>query len=420
MTEKISEVLGNAEKKVGRRRALRNVGILAALVLVVVAASSYFRVHQPSVSYITAKVKRGDLTVLVTTTGALQPLKEVQVGTEVSGTIESVTVDYNEHVTVGQILAELDTDQLEARYRQSQAALALAEARVMEAKATVTETGNQLHRTQDLIAKRLSSQEELDRTAAAYARAEAGLAVANAQVDQSKAQLDSDRRALEKAVIRSPIDGIVLERRIEPGQTVAATLQTPVLFTLAEDLRNMELRVDLDEADVGQVRTGQQAVFSVDAYPDRSFPAQVKQVRFAPREVNGVVTYETLLSVENADLLLRPGMTATAEITVMSLRDVVLIPNAALRFNPPLPDSEGSRQSPGGLFGMFVPAPPADRKPEVHREGSGESRVWVLKDGVPAPVAVKTGPTDGAATQLIEGDVAPGTPLIIDMVKAGS
>jgi HlyD family secretion protein len=161
-------------------------------------------------------------------------------------------------------------------------------------------------------------------------------------------------------------------------------------------------------------------VFSVDAYPDRSFPAQVKQVRFAPREVNGVVTYETLLAVENADILLRPGMTATAEITVMSLRDVVLIPNAALRFNPPLPDSEGSRQSPGGLLGMFVPAPPTDRKPEVHRESSGESRVWVLKDRIPTPVAVKTGATDGAVTQLIQGDVAPGTPLIIDMVKAES
>jgi len=192
-----------------------------------------------------------------------------------------------------------------------------------------------------------------------------------------------------------------------------------VLFTLAEDLHQMELHVDVDEADVGQVAVGQQAVFSVDAYPSRSFPAKIKQVRFAPREVNGVVTYETLLAVENADLLLRPGMTATAEVTVKQFHDVVLIPNAALRFSPP-PASEDAEPGSKGLLAMLIPQPPTEVKSAVEMDNTGESRVWVLEGGKPVPVAVKTGASDGMVTQLIEGDIAPGMPLVIERVPARS
>jgi HlyD family secretion protein len=339
----------------------------------------------------------------------------VEVGTEVSGTIESVAVDYNDRVVANGVLARLDTDQLDARLRQSQAALALAKARVLEAQATVTETANRLRRTSDLVAKKLSSAEELDTAAAAFARADAALAVARAQVDQAQAQVDSDRRAVEKAVIRSPIDGVVLERKVDPGQTVAASLQTPVLFTLAENLAQMELHVDVDEADVGSVAEGQTAEFTVDAYPARSFTARIEQVRFAPSSVEGVVTYETLLSVDNSDLLLRPGMTATAEILVLRFDDVLLVPNAALRFNPPKrPDQ---RRSGGGLVSMLLPRPPQSPKPtRVAEQGA---RIWVLRDGAPASVSIETGASDGILTQLVSGPLDAGTEVLVDFVSKG-
>jgi HlyD family secretion protein len=367
-------------------------------------------------------VTRGDLAVRVTATGTLEPVNQVDVGTEVSGTIESVLVDYNDRVRKGDVLARLDTAQLEARFRQSQAALALARARVRDAEATITETGNRLRRTRDLIAKRLSSPEELDAAEASAARAQAALAVALAQVDQAQAEEDADRQVLDKAVIHSPIDGIVLERQVEPGQTVAASLQTPVLFTIAENLAQMELHVDVDEADVGQVAIDQGAEFTVDAYPRRSFPARIQQVRFAPKTVEGVVTYETLLSVNNAELLLRPGMTATAEILVEELADVLLVPNAALRFSPPAGErgAAGHARPGGGLVGMLLP-----RRPPDHRRDNGSGRtadrqqVWVLRADRPEPVEVQTGVTDGVLTQILDGPLEAGTEVLVDTLSSG-
>jgi HlyD family secretion protein len=385
------------------------------LALIAAAAVLVMPDDENTVRFKTEQVRRGDLLVRVTATGTLQPVNQVEVGTEVSGTIESVAVDYNDRVVANGVLARLDTDQLDARLRQSQAALALAKARVLEAQATVTETANRLRRTSDLVAKKLSSAEELDTAAAAFARADAALAVARAQVDQAQAQVDSDRRAVEKAVIRSPIDGVVLERKVDPGQTVAASLQTPVLFTLAENLAQMELHVDVDEADVGSVAEGQTAEFTVDAYPARSFTARIEQVRFAPSSVEGVVTYETLLSVDNSDLLLRPGMTATAEILVLRFDDVLLVPNAALRFNPPKrPDQ---RRSGGGLVSMLLPRPPQSPKPtRVAEQGA---RIWVLRDGAPASVSIETGASDGILTQLVSGPLDAGTEVLVDFVSKG-
>jgi HlyD family secretion protein len=233
-------------------------------------------------------------------------------------------------------------------------------------------------------------------------------------VAQAQAQLDSDRRTLEKAVIRAPIDGIVLERKVEPGQTVAASLQTPVLFTLAENLAQMELHVDVDEADVGRVVAGQEAEFTVDAYPERTFPATIEQVRFAPQTAEGVVTYETLLSVDNSELLLRPGMTATAEVLVEHLSDVLLVPNAALRFTPPKAVGV-SRSGGGGLVGMLLPRRPREEKRAVDTGKAGlGARVWVLRDGEPQAIQVKTGVTNGLVTQIVEGPLEPGTEVLID------
>ena len=398
-----------------RRRRLILLLVLGFLALIATSALLLEPVQESGVRFKTEQVRRGALVVRVTATGTLEPVNQVEVGTEVSGTIESVAVDYNDRVAAGGMLARLDTDQLDARLRQSEAALTLAKARVQEAQATVTETRNRLRRTSDLVARKLSSPEELDSASADFARAEATLAVARAQVDQAQAQVDSDRRAVEKAVIRAPIDGIVLERKVEPGQTVAASLQTPVLFTLAENLAQMELHVDVDEADVGRVAEGQAAEFTVDAYPDRSFPARIEQVRFAPSTVEGVVTYETLLSVDNSALLLRPGMTATAEILVERLDDALLVPNAALRFAPP--KKAAKLRASGGLVGMLLPRPPRDEKrPPEAGEGA---RVWVMRDGVPAAVRIGTGASDGVWTEVADGGLETGVEVLVDTLSEG-
>ena len=416
----VSEVIGRGPR--GRRaRILLSLAVLAAAGLTALIWGLGNGTRDQVARFKTQAASRGDLAVRVTATGTLEPVNQVDVGTEVSGTIESVLVDYNDRVRRGDVLARLDTAQLEARYRQSQAALALAHARVQDAEATLTETGNKLRRTKDLIAKRLSSPEELDSAEAAAARAEAALAVARAQVDQAQAEVDANRRVLDKAVIQSPIDGIVLERQVEPGQTVAASLQTPVLFTIAENLAQMELHVDVDEADVGQVAEGQEAEFTVDAYPDRRFPARIVQVRFAPKTVEGVVTYETLLSVDNAKLLLRPGMTATAEILVEELKDALLVPNAALRFSPPKgtggPDAGHTRSGGGGLVGMLLPRRPPTEKHGGESTKGSRQRVWVLREGRPEAVEIRTGATDGILTQVLEGPLEPGTGVLVDTLS---
>lgn len=400
-----------------RRRWPWFVGLaILGLALAVIAFASARPAHQ--VNFKTAEVKRGELTIRVTATGQLQPVTQVDVGTEVSGTIQAVEVDFNDRVKQGQVLARLDPDQSQAKERQSAAALELAKAQVDEAQATVNETANKLRRTTDLMGRRLASPEELDTASAAAERATAALAVARAKVDQAQAQLDADRRTLHKTTIRSPIDGIVLKRDVEPGQTVAASLQTPVLFTLAENLTQMELKVAVDEADVGQVNEGQKAVFTVDAYPARTFPATITQVRFAPETVNGVVTFGALLAVDNADLSLRPGMTATAEILVHEEDDLLLVPNAALRFTPPQARSE---QAGPNLLGMLLPRPPRSprRQPEAGARAGKSGRVWILRDGEPTAVEIKTGLTDGVVTQVLGDGLAPGVQVLVDLERAG-
>ncbi|MEJ2532417.1 MAG: efflux RND transporter periplasmic adaptor subunit [Halioglobus sp.] len=366
------------------------------------------------VAFRTAEVQRADLTITVTATGELMPVNQVEVGTEVSGTIETVEADYNDTVTAGQVLARLDPEQLEARLRQAKAALALASARVQDADATIMETRNRLRRTRELLNKGLSSQENLDIAEAAFRRAEASRAIAAAQVIQAEAVLDAEQTALSKAVIRSPIDGIVLKRSIEPGQTVAASFQAPVLFTLAEDLTKMELHVDIDEADVGQVRVGQSASFTVDAYPDRRFPGKILKVYNAPQVVQDVVTYEAILAVDNSALLLRPGMTATADIIVKRVEDALLVPNAALRFTPPAQgDSRGSNRP-------LLPGPPLPEK-DLSRAivpGQAQQRVWTLEAGRPAMVPLTIGVTDGRMTEVVEGGLVAGMPLLVDVVRA--
>jgi HlyD family secretion protein len=311
--------------------------VTGAIVVVVVAVSLFAwsrREQAQAIQYVTRPVMRGDLRVTVTATGNLAPTNQVQVGSELSGMVKSVAVDYDQRVKVGQLLAQLDTTKLEAQISQTEAALAAARAKVQQTQATEGETRAQLTRAEALAARQLIAQSELDTARATHKRAEADHANAAAAVAQTEAALHANRTDLAKMTIRSPINGVVLTRAVERGQTVAASFQAPVLFTLAEDLTKMELDVDVDEADVGQVRPGQEATFTVDAYPDRTFTARVAAVRFGSQKTAGVVTYKTILYVDNADLLLRPGMTATADLVVKHVTDRLLVPNAALRFVP--------------------------------------------------------------------------------------
>ncbi len=371
------------------------------------------------VTFRTASISRDDLTVTVTATGTIEPLNQVDVGAEISGLIEAVHVDFNDRVGLGTVLATLDKDQLTARVRQSQAQLVSAEAKVEESRANEMEARNNLKRAESLHQQGNVSEQALDNAKAAHARAQAALASAAAQVTVAEANLAADQTNLSKTDISAPIDGIVLTRQVEPGQTVAASFQTPVLFTLAEDLSAMKLVVDIDEADIGQVREGQPATFAVDAYPGRVFPAAITSVRFAPKNENGVVTYEALLSVDNSDLSLRPGMTATATITTATRDGALLVPYAALRFTPPLPDAgdadeTAQRRGPPGLMGMMMPRFNRNRGArQAALQPGAPGRVWVVENGQPKPVPVEVGLLDGERAEIIGSDLQEGSPVIV-------
>lgn len=378
--------------------------------------------------YTTQSIQRGDLKVIITATGNLAPVNQVEVGSELSGIVKSVEVDCNDLVRVGQVLARLDTSKLAAQVLQSRASLEAARAKVVQTRATVEETLRNLERLQSVLEMsqgRAVSRHDLEAAQAALDRARADQTSAEAAVNQTAAVLKTIETDLAKAVIHSPINGVVLSRSVDPGQTVAASLQAPVLFSLAEDLAKMELHVDVDEADVGQVMAGQAATFTVDAYPERSFPASISQVRYGSKAVDGVVTYETLLAVDNSDLSLRPGMTATANITVREVNDALLVPNAALRFVPPVKTNgdNSANRSGGSLLSKLFPRPRHDapgRKEAVNKGGKKSQRVWVMREGSLTPIPVTAGATDGAFTEITAGDLQPGQELVVDSVNAKS
>jgi len=413
----IARTLGPAPAT-GWRRHLKWIVGLLCLGIIAAAAVAAWKVTGTAngPQYKTQEAERGSLIVTVTATGTLQPTKSVDVSSELSGIVRSVEATYNDRVKVDQILARLDTTKLESQVLQFRASLDSARGKLLQVQATVAETRaslGRLQRARELSGNRLPSQQELDTATAALARADADEAAAAAAVTQAKATLDANETDLGKAVIRSPINGVVLTRSVEPGQTVAASLQAPVLFTLAEDLAQMELHVYVDEADVGRVKEGQAATFTVDAYPGRAFQARIAQVRYGSKTVSGVVTYETVLSLDNADLSLRPGMTATAVITVQKVENRVLVPNAALRFAP----STGQTQAPassGGLLRKILPGPPP-ATPKASANGDAkQQRVWVLRDGQLVAIPVTVGVTDGIRTEIASGAVEPGMALVVD------
>ncbi len=387
-----------------------------ALIVIVAYFSASFWLQQDSGEpiYQTAKVSRGDIRATVSATGTLEPTNQVEVGSELSGTVEKVYVDYNDKVSKGQLLAELNTDKLNAQVLQSKASLKVAEANVLEAQATLQEAQDEYARLQKVFKLsngQLPSEKELMAAKAAKNRALAAKTTALANVEQAKASLEQNETDLAKAKIHSPINGIVLEKSIEAGQTVAATMTAPVLFTLAEDLTSMELQVDVDEADVGQVQEGQSAVFTVDAYPNRSFPATIKQVRFGAESTDGVVTYATLLTVENNDMILRPGMTASADILVKEKTNVLMIPMAALRFTPQLISSEPKSET--TLMQSFMPrAPRSNQQVVKSKVTNGYKEVWKKTAQTLESILIKTGDSNESMIEVIEGNLHEGDEII--------
>jgi len=398
--------------------ALRRPAILWPLAIVVAGVAIWWFAASdsaaPDRSFISEPVIRGDLQVLVTATGSVQPVNKVDVSSELSGTIRRVLVDYNSKVTAGQTLAELDTDKLSATLDSARAKLAAAKAQLVEADATVEEKRRDYDRKRTLSDRQVASAQDLDAAKASYDRAVAARASAAASIGVAEADMHLAQLNLSKTCICSPIDGVVLKRSVDPGQTVAATLQAPVLFSIAEDLAKMEIQVDVDEADIGTVREGQNATFRVDAYADRKFDARLRLVRFASETVQGVVTYKAILDVDNKDELLRPGMTATAEIVVERVQDAVLVPNAALRFVPP---SQAPAPAETSLLSRLMPTRMPFQASKPQNE-TGARAVWQLRDGVPVSIGIETGVSDGKYTMVRSGDLAPGASVIVDTAAA--
>jgi HlyD family secretion protein len=418
----ITAILGTANTNTRPGRYLRWIGVPTMILLgVILFLSLRSGNHDQGPLYATETVSRGDLVVNVSATGTLEPTNQVDVGSELSGLVEVVLAEENDRVEEGQILARLDVSKLKDEITKSEATLASAKAKVLQTTATSKEATAKLEHLREvfrLSGGKVPSKTELETAEATLARAAADVASARAAVSEARAVLKSNQTNLSKASIRSPINGVVLKRKIEPGQTVAAAFETPVLFTIAEDLSQMELHVKVDEADIGQVQQGQSATFTVDAYPMRKFPAEIRRVGFGSQTTDGVVSYKTILSVNNDDLSLRPGMTATAEITTTTREGVLLVPNAALRFTPPA-DNQSSHSS-GSIVASLLPHPPEPqtRKPAASPAKSSGQRVWVLRDGEPIGTDVTVGVTDGRYTEVVGATgngLEPGMQVITDV-----
>jgi HlyD family secretion protein len=407
--------------------------LTVALLALAIAGLSVWQPWQKSdvtPQYRFGKVERGALSAAVSASGTLSALVTVQVGSQVSGLIKEIKADFNSPVKQDQVIARLDPETFESRVLQAEAdqkaadsatevargTLSVRQAEVNKARIALDEALRNLERKRSLIAQGFLSAAELDnaQSAADTAReqlqlVQANAGVANAQVanaqalaGQRRAALNQARIELERTVIRSPVDGVVISRNVDVGQTVAASFQAPVLFSIARDLRRMEVNVAVDEADVGRVQTGQKMRFTVDAFPGERFMAQVTQIRKAPQSNNNVVTYSVMATLDNPDLKLLPGMTASARILTEERKDVLILPNEALRFRPVQADGT-----------------PIKLEVRGREEGPGiPGRVWVLKDGQPAPVSVRLGVSDGKNTEMLKGEIRQGAEIILGQTES--
>jgi HlyD family secretion protein len=388
---------------------MRRIGFIVSVVAIAIAIGGYvfFNGERKSpVRYRTAVVERGQVVSVVSATGTINPVVSVQVGTQVSGMIKSLHADFNSRVKAGDTVAVIDPEPFKARREQAASNLEMARSNVARSKADLAQRKRELERVQSLLPQQFVSQNDVDVALTGHQSADAQLRVAEAQVKQAEAALNAAELELKYTVIRSPVDGIVVARNIEVGQTVAASFATPNLFLIALDLTKMQVDTNVSESDIGGMMEGKDVVFTVDAYPGESFTGVIRQVRLAPMNVQNVVTYNVVVGVENRDLRLKPGMTANVSIVVAQRDQVLKVPNAALRFMPP--KTEGDRQGSEGQSKNGARA--------VHKGGgAGQPRtVWKqVESGDLVSLSVQAGISDGVATEVLSGDLTEGDSVVV-------
>lgn len=378
---------------------MKKYGILAAVLAAAIVLAAFLLTGQEKEQkYKLARVDQGDIVSTVSATGSLSAVVTVQVGTQVSGTIQKLYVDFNSPVKKGQPIAQIDPALFAAQVEQTRGNFLTAEANLEKAKVNVADTLRSLNRNKQLISEGIISQGELDAAQTAYDSAMAGVRAAEAAVIQTQGAYRQAQTNLAYTTIKSPVDGTVVSRSVDVGQTVAASFQTPTLFTIAQDLTKMQIETSVDEADIGQVKIGQKATFAVDAYPEALFTGKVTQIRNAPITTQNVVTYVVVISVDNRELKLMPGMTANVNIEISRKNGVLRIPAAALRFKP---KTEGD----------------SERRPPGKRGAEDAKSVFTLSsEGKPVPVSVKTGATDGRFVELVEGNLAVNNEVIVEQI----
>jgi HlyD family secretion protein len=418
-----------------KRRVLLSLVAITALTLGGVA---YYRstASAEAPRYLTVAVTRGDVVLTVEATGTLEAVTTVQVGSQVSGTIQSLHADFNSVVKRGQVVARLDPSLLQAQVEQAEATIVRLNADVERARVTLDDAVVKLRRAQELFRQQLVARMDVESAEATAAQAEASLKAAQAQVTQARASLNQNRVNLSHTIITAPVDGIVISRNVDVGQTVAASMSAPVLFVIAKDLSEMQVNASIDEADIGQIKPGQAVTFRVDAYPGDTFTGTVSQVRLAPVVAQNVVSYVTVIDVPNKELKLKPGMTATVTVEIARADNVLRVPSVALRFEPPADavaspaeaavppadeaDADGPSRARSGAGG-FTPGAAAGRA-DGSRERGGvvgrPGRVWVLENGQLRAVRVRTGLTDGMTTAVLGDSLGDETEVVTGVAAA--
>jgi HlyD family secretion protein len=366
--------------------------LFALVVIIALSAGAYFifKSDENDQKFRAEKISRGDIVQSVTASGTVNAVTTVLVGTQVSGTIKNIFVDFNSVVKKGQLIAEIDPAIFDGQVEQARANVLSAKANVEKAVVALADSKRTLGRQKELFARNLISRSDVDAAETAHDTAGAQLTAAKAQLSQSEAALRISETNLRYTKIVSPVNGIVVSRNVDTGQTVAASFQTPTLFNIAQDLTKMQVDSSVAEADIGKIQVGQPVEFTVDAYPDSPFQGKVSEIRNAPITVQNVVTYDVVVKVDNPELKLKPGMTANVSIIVSTRKDVLRVPNTALRFRPP-----------------------SEKRDQTAKKEKG-SGVWVLEDKKPKRIAVTTGISDGMYSELLSGEISEGREVIIE------
>ncbi len=397
----------------------RLIVIIAVVAAIGVGGLAYSRARSTSneAAPITAAVTRGDVVEKVSATGTLQPVTTVQVGTQVSGTIKALYADFNSEVRKGQVIAELEPSLFQTQVEQARATMTKLQADADRAQVDVQDTQTKLRRAQDLFDQKLIARTDLETAQASAAQSHAALKSAEAQITQARAALNQVQVNLNNTIIKAPIDGVVISRNVDVGQTVAASMQAPTLFVLAQDLTRMQVSASVDESDIGRIATDQRVSFRVDAYPADTFTGTVSQVRLNPTTEQNVVSYTTMIDVPNAEMKLKPGMTANVTIEIAGSENVLRVPNSALRFRPTSGDARfGIRDSASGTAATGGQGAP----PRAVGNADPGGRVWTIRNGALEPVRIRTGVSDGAMTAVVDGDLKEGEQVVTGMAEQGT